>query len=67
MEVMIECNASNRSGTFFSSVLMVVRNCSTVGRRNPHFVSNGERFGLYPENQRGYRGIEAVVALRYIN
>ena len=67
MDVTVGCSASNRSGILFSSVLMVVRNFSTVGRRNPHFVSNGEQFGLYLGNQRGYRGIEAIVAFKYVN
>jgi hypothetical protein len=38
--VEVGCSTSNMSGILFSSVLMVVRNCSMVGPRNLHFVSN---------------------------
>ena len=58
------------SGIFLSNIVMVVRNCSIGGRRNPHLVRLGienERSGLYLDIQRGYHGIEDAVAFKYGN
>src|SRR5271170_2870849 len=66
----VGCSASNRSGIFVSNILMVVRNCSVGGRRNPHLVRLGienERCGLYLDIQRGYHRIEDTVTFKYVN